>query len=452
VAAPAGVNPRGRAALVGAAAWAVIVVVSVGLGRWLIERDVHIVLPTPPVLGAPVGASVLGLAGAAVVGAVLVFALPRVTARLTWRRMLLAAAVASLVWWVGLALAEGTSGLVRGPNWWTEYLHDVPAVRDDPARFLRTFTDDIDRYEIHVRGHPPGMVLLLAGLDAVGLGGPRWEAAFVLGAASTAPVAVLLALRDVAGEATARRAAPFLAVAPAAIWIATSADALYMALAAWAVAGVVLATSRMGARSVALAIAGGLLGGAALLGSYGMVLAGAIPAATAWRRRRWVPVAVAVGAAVAVLLALVPFGFWWLDGLAATRHEYETLDIDRPYAAFLVLNLGAWALALGPATVAGLARLRDRSLWALAGGGLAAAAIANLSGLSEGEVERIWLPFGLWVLPAAVSLATPAPSPELVSKEHSGLCSLLTSSRTRLWLAAQIATALVIVGCVRTQW
>jgi hypothetical protein len=428
MAAPNRVSTRYRASQLAVIAWAVTIVVSVWLGRWLLDRGVHIVLPTPPVLGAPVGASVLGLAGSAAVGVALVAALPVIVARIRWRPLLLAVAVASLVWWVGLALAEGSAGLVRGPSWPTEYLHDVPAVRAEPARFLRTFTD-----EIHVRGHPPGMVLLLAGLDAVGLGGPRWEAVLVLGAAATAPVAVLVALRDIAGEAIARRAAPFLVVAPAAIWIATSADALYMAIAAWAVTAVVLATSRNGRRSVALAVAGGALGGAALLASYGMVLVVAIPAAIAWRRKRLGPVMLAVGGAVAVLLALVPLGFWWLDGLAATRHEYEVLDLDRPYAAFFVLNLGAWALALGPATVAGLGRLRDRSVWALVGGGIAAAALANLSGLSEGEVERIWLPFGLWVVPAGVGLTTSARG-------------------TRFWLAAQIATALVVVGFVRTQW
>ena len=133
------------------------------------------------------------------------------------------------------------------------------------------------------------------------------------------------------------------------------------------------------------------------------------------------------------LAALLPLGFSWLDGLSATRHEYAILDLDRPYAAFVLLNLGAWALALGPATIVGVALLRDRWMWCLVGGGLAAALVANMSGLSEGEVERIWLPFGLWVLPAGAAIVT------------AGL-------RTRPWLAAQVATALVVIGTVRTQW
>jgi hypothetical protein len=117
---------------------------------------------------------------------------------------------------------------------------------------------------------------------------------------------------------------------------------------------------------------------------------------------------IAVGVTAALLLLLVPLGFWWPDGLRATAHEYQVLDLDRPYGAFFVINLGAWALALGPATLAGLATLRDRAGAALVLGGVAAAVLANVSGLSEGEVERIWLPFGLWVVPAVACWRTGA--------------------------------------------
>jgi hypothetical protein len=416
-----------------AVAWIVVVATGAWLGRVLRDRGVHIVMPTPPVLGRSGGASAFGLIGAATLGIALTAVLPVLAARLPWRRLLVAVALASVAWWVGLALAEGTSGLVRGPSWPTEYLHDVPTVRADPGGFLRGFANEIDRYEIHVRGHPPGMVLVLAGLDAIGLGGPRWEAALVLAVSATAPIAVLSTLRDVAGETTARLAAPFLALAPAAIWIATSADALYMTIAAWSVAAVVSASSRNGPRSVALAVAGGGVGAAALLGSYGMVLVAAIPAVTVWQRRRFDVALTAAASAVVALVALLPLGYSWLAGLAATRHEYEVLDLDRPYAAFLLINLSAWFLALGPATLAGAVSLRDRGSLALVGGGIAAAMSANLSGLSEGEVERIWLPFGLWVLPAGIAVAR-------------------SRRATRFWLLAQVATALVVVGTVRTQW
>jgi hypothetical protein len=113
--------------------------------------------------------------------------------------------------------------------------------------------------------------------------------------------------------------------------------------------------------------------------------------------------------------------------------EYHALDLERPYAYFLVANVAAFALQLGPATAVALTRLRDRNLWVLVGGGLAAAALANLSGLSEGEVERIWLPFGLLVLPACAALRQGDDLP-------------------RSWLAAQAACAITIEVLVRTAW
>jgi hypothetical protein len=40
-----------------------------------------------------------------------------------------------------------------------------------------------------------------------------------------------------------------------------------------------------------------------------------------------------------------------------------------------------------------LFRLRDRQLWLLVGAALTAVLLADVSGLSKAEVERIWLPF-----------------------------------------------------------
>ena len=97
------------------------------------------------------------------------------------------------------------------------------------------------------------------------------------------------------------------------------------------------------------------------------------------------------------------------------------------------MTVAAWALVLGPATAVGVARLRDRRAWALVGGGLAAAAVAELTGLSEGEVERIWLPFTICVLPAG---------------------AVLWSSRraARAWLGVQVAVALAVTATVETLW
>jgi methylthioxylose transferase len=242
----------------------------------------------------------------------------------------------------------------------------------------------------------------------------------------------------VAGSATARRAAPWLIVAPTAIWVATSADALYMALGAWSVALVIIATGRGGLRSHLPATVGGVIGGLVLLGSYGLALLAVIPLAVLVSRRRpgwrWALPAVFAGIGVAaVLAALLPFGFSWLDGLRATRHEYYSQVLDRPYWALLLINLSAWALALGPASIVGLAHLRERRLWLLVGGGITAALLANLSGLSQGEVERIWLPFTIWVLPA-------------------GAAFTLAGRSTRIGLAWQSGSAIALVSILTTHW
>ncbi len=56
---------------------------------------------------------------------------------------------------------------------------------------------------------------------------------------------------------------------------------------------------------------------------------------------------------------------------------------------------------------------------------------ADVSGLSKAEVERIWLPFGVWLVAGAAAL--PAPG-------HRG------------WLAVQAATALAVNHLLLTPW
>ncbi len=230
---------------------------------------------------------------------------------------------------------------------------------------------------------------------------------------------MLVAARSVAGEAFARGAAPFVVIAPAAIWLASSADAVYAAIAAWSVALAAVAAQR---RSPGIAAAAGCVLGLGLLCSYGLALV-AIPVAVVLVGLDAVRLLLPVAAGAAIVLAGAALaGFWWVDGLRATVHEYHVLDLERPYGYFLLANVAAFALQLGPATAVALVRLRDRAAWLLVGGGLAAATVANLSGLSEGEVERIWLPFGLLVLLAGGVLgqAGSAPLAGLAGRHRSG--------------------------------
>ncbi|MGH8992072.1 MAG: hypothetical protein ACRDZ7_11215, partial [Acidimicrobiia bacterium] len=145
------------------------------------------------------------------------------------------------------------------------------------------------------------------------------------------------------------------------------------------------------------------------------------------------------GAALAVAVAFAAAGFWWFDGLAATRAAYVTgVAGRRPYGYFLVANLAAFAVVVGPATAAALTRGRAggagdgsaaRGLGLLVGGAALAVVVADLSGLSKAEVERIWLPFVPWVLLATARLG-----------------------RSRAWLGLQAGVALAIAVSVRTPW
>ncbi|OOK76333.1 hypothetical protein BZL30_3326 [Mycobacterium kansasii] len=60
-----------------------------------------------------------------------------------------------------------------------------------------------------------------------------WAGLWCLVIGSSAAAAIVVTLRTLCDETTARAAAPFVAVAPTAIWIAVSADAYYAGVAAW---------------------------------------------------------------------------------------------------------------------------------------------------------------------------------------------------------------------------
>jgi NO-binding membrane sensor protein with MHYT domain len=126
-------------------------------------------------------------------------------------------------------------------------------------------------------------------------------------------------------------------------------------------------------------------------------------------------------------------GFWWFAGLAATRARYEAgVAARRPYDVFLLVNAACLAIATGPAIAVAVARLRDRHTWTIVGGALVAIGIAALSGMSKGEVERIWLPFSIWLLPAGAAL--------------------VVRGRSSGWLAAQLAFAIGVQTLVRSPW
>ncbi|MGH8986369.1 MAG: hypothetical protein ACRDY6_21200 [Acidimicrobiia bacterium] len=428
---------RALAVVLPVAVWGLLVAVGHTMVRLLpvSARGIHI--DAAPLVGRVDWRPNARVLLAATVAVAIAAAGPGHAMRVPWRRLLLASAVAAFVWALALAALDGGHALLRPVLSSDDYLAAVAQV-GSPAAFLATFPERIASYPVHVQGHPPGLVLGLWGLDRIGLGGGAATAALFIGSGAAAIPAVLVAARDVAGEAWARRAAPFVVLTPAALWVATSADALYAGVGAWAVTLVVLATGRRGRTGDRLAVGGGLLFGVTAFLSYGLVLLAVIPMVVAWQRCRLRPLVGAALGAAAVAAAFLAAGFWWVDGLAATRERYlGGIAGERPYAVFLVANLAGLAIALGPAIAVALARLRDRSAWLLVGAALAAVALADLSGMSKGEVERIWLPFVPWILLACGALAG---------------ATLVRASVTRRWLVVQATAAIGLQTMVHTPW
>jgi hypothetical protein len=414
------------AALLGAG---LLVLVAYRWGSSLAARDPLMRVNAPPFVGTWAARWTPALAVPVALALAVVAAGPRLAHAMRWGTLVWTSLATAAGWAAALAWTGGPGALWRPLASRYEYLAAVSSVHT-PAAFLGRFVDDLSAFPTHVRGHPPGTVLLFWALDRVGLGGPRWAALVVIAAGAAAVPAVLLAVRDLAGPAAARRLGPVLVLLPTAVWVATSTDALFLGVSAWAVALLVLATGASGRRATVLGGAGGALFAAALHLSYGSVLLVLLPVAVAVHRRRWRPLAVACLPVAVLTLTMGVLGFWWWDGLAATRQQYLAgVAARRPFSYFAVANLAALAVALGPAVVAGLARLRDGRLWVLCAAALAAVALADLSGWSKGEVERIWLPFAPWV---AVAAAGARPG--------------------RGWLAATAGTGLALQVMLRTPW
>jgi len=401
---------------------------------------------------------------------------PWLAVTLSWRRLLGAAYAAAVVWPVSLALSDGMSGLTRPLSSPHEYLHDVPRVHS-PADLLARFPEhivDLPRWTTHVGGHPPGVFAIFVGLDRIGLGGPLWAAVLCVAAGAAVAPLVLSAVRVLGDETYARRAAPYVVFAPAALWIASSADALFAGVAAAGICALAHAATRRDRVGDLLSAAGGLALGACLFLSYGLALLAPIAAAVVLVRRRTRPLVIAAVVVVALVAAVAVAGFAWWHGLGLTAERVRIGNAwrDRPAAYFWFANPAAVAIVVGPAVIAALPlmrprlsfprRLRLRSglrslvpLGKIADSGtevdagrqtrtresdfvvwtgaavLGVIGLAIASNLSNGEVERIYLPFAVWLLP---------------------LAGLLPWRDARIWLAAQTGVAVLVEALLTTRW
>ena len=403
---------------------------------------------TAPVFGwwnAHVG---WGTLPAIVIGAAMVVAGQSVAARLPWRALPWATWAVSCAWAFSLAMIDGWQlGFAGRLEARHEYLRQVPTITDIPET-VRTFSDRIldfqpDSWITHVSGHPPGALLTFVWLDRIGLSGGGWAGLLCLLVGSSAAAAIVVAVRALADEPTARLVAPFVAVAPTAIWIAVSADGYFAGVAAWGLALLALA-ARSAVRVPIVAAAGaGLLLGWVIFLNYGAGLI-ALPAVAILVSARNTRSAVralvpAVVVALVVVGVFAAAGFWWFDGYHLVQERYwQGIALDRPFQYWVWGNLAAVVCAIGLGTVAGIGRVFDvaaikrrSGLHLVVLGALLAIACADLSMLSKAEVERIWLPFMVWLVAAA---------------------ALLPARSHRWWLALNVVGALALNSFILTNW
>lgn len=408
----------------------------------------HDFADTAPIFGwwnAHVG---WGTVPAIVIGAAAVMWGQTVATRLPWRWVPWVTWATACAWAFSLAMVDGWQrGFAGRLTARHEYLRQVPSITDIPEA-LRSFARRIpdfqpDSWITHVSGHPPGALLTFVWLDRIGLGGGAWAGLLCLLVGSSAAAAVVVAVRALAGEDAARSTAPFVAVAPTAIWIAVSADGYFAGVAAWGIALLAMAVRGTARWPVLAAAAAGLVLGWGVFLNYGLVLmafpAVAVLLSAAERRAAARALLPAVAAALAVVAVFAAAGFWWFDGYTLVQHRYwQGIANDRPFQYWGWANLASVVCAIGLGTVAGLGRVFDISaIRRRAGvhlvvlGALTAILFADLSMLSKAETERIWLPFTIWLTAAG---------------------GLLPPRSLRWWLALNVIGALLLNHFILTNW
>lgn len=440
--------------MISAAGAALLVALAAVVGTAIERADRSLFVDWPPLYAEWLPHVGPGTLPALATAAAVVWFGPRIAERLPWARLVGSGWLAAVAWTGSLALIDGWErGVATRLTTEHEYLRSIDRF-DDVGAALRGFTQYIlafqpDQWPAHVAGHPPGAVLTFVALDRLGLGGGGWAGVWCIVLGASAAAAVLVTLRALDAERLARRAAPFLVLAPGAIWVGASADGYFAAVTAWGLALLALAASPACRAPRRLAVAAGLLLGFAVYLSYGLTLAGVLAVAVLACARTLRPLPYALVGACAVAAAFTASGFYWWEGyqLLVERY-YQGVGEDRPYSYWIWANLANVVLVAGLASAAGLrravaaapetaVRLRSgaasgmRTVVVLVLAGLCAIAIADLSGMSKAETERIWLPFVLWLLPAAALLP---------ARDH------------RYWLAAQAVLALLINHLLLTGW
>lgn len=390
-----------------------------------------------------------GSVAAIVVGCVGVLGAGVAASNWRWSRLLVGAFLLSVAWLASLATVDGLDGIGHILNTDYEYLNTARQV-SNVSFTLHEYVERIpyshpNNWQVHIAGHPPGALLFFVLLVRIGLGSGLAAGLVVLLLAATTPVAVMLTLRRLGAEQGARRAAPFLVLGPAAIWMAVSGDAVFGAIAAWGLCCLAVAATHSHRGGVAAwGMLSGLLLGYCVMMSYGLVLLGIVALAVLAAARSWRALPWAVAAALAVVGIFALAGFAWWEGYPVLRERYwDGVASRRPTSYWIWGNLAAMCFSAGPLVGSSIAEVARRVVsWGrttaaerpvvwLSAAGVLMVAVADLSGMSKAEVERIWLPFMPWLLLG---------------------CAFLPPRWRRMGLALQVGFAVTVQHLFFTGW
>ncbi len=415
--------------------WLIALAAVFSWGKWLVEtgQQVLVLDGSQPFLGGLIVPDPLRLVLPGAMAGAGVVILPIISRRLRWRWLLVATVVWASVWSWALTTTRGWSDFVRPLYRDDDYLNVLPIT--DLHGFVASFTDTLLAYPLHVQGHPPGQVVILALADSVGLAIP-WLVAVayvVIGCSGIAAAAVTVrVLAGAQGEALARRMLPAAILASAAVWIATSPDAFFSGVLAWGVALLAIASVGSGWRRWVAAAGAGLLLGLCPFLSYGLIPMGLITVAVLVHTRAWKVFGFVAALVVIQALVWAAVGFRLDEGIAATRVAWQLDGASiRPYWYFLIANSVVLATLVGPAVLGSLPRTARLPspvpLFVLLAA--VAAAVGALSGYMRGEVERIWLPLTPWLMLAAAVV-----------------------SYRRSWLVAQALVTVAAAAFISSPW
>jgi methylthioxylose transferase len=279
--------PNNRRAIVGgpsALAIAVAIVSWATIWGRRVQKNPDVKLGAAPLVGEWKFRPSIGYLMPIGLALLIIVAIPRLFVRLQTRWVVLSSVSLTTAFTAALAGADGRVAMLapvihRSEYWF--WLNKMPPTRQMLAKYDEY--DFIVNFSTHIKGHPPGYMLILKALSALGLAKPWIIASLSYLSAGVVAGSVLVVARRFGTAKFTRKAAPMLILGPYAVWMGTSADAVFSALVALGAAGIALATtSWQNSRRITFSLFAGLSIGAALYSSWGTVTCGPILFGVLW--------------------------------------------------------------------------------------------------------------------------------------------------------------------------